>query len=172
MSDLESRIATLESIEAIKSVKARYFFSCDNKRPADVRSCFADGDIDLQYGRIGNFTRADDMVAIFTELACEDHIVEMHHAQNPQISVTSTTQASALWGLYYFMIDTNQNVATQLGGFYEDEYRCIDGEWKITRSVFNQTSTQIMDVSEAVAKVIFAGRTAPVELDDPSRQAG
>ena len=70
------------------------------------------------------------------------------------------------------MIDTHQNIATQLGGSYDDEYRCIEGDWKITRSVFNLNSTLITDVGEAVASVIFAGRTAPIEIDDPSRQAG
>lgn len=172
MSDLESRLARLEAIEAIKSLKARYFASCDGKQPEQVRSCFADGEIDLQYGRIGNFSRADDMVAVFSELACAEHIIEMHHAQNPQITVHSPTEASAVWGLYYCMIDSNQNIATQLGGSYDDEYRCIDGDWKITRSCFHQSSTLILDVGEALAKVIYAGRTAPAELDDPTRQAG
>jgi hypothetical protein len=172
MTELEQRIVRLEAIEAIKTLKANYFAACDNKDPALVRSCFADGDIDLQYGRVGDYTSADEMVAVFSKLACEEHIVEMHHAQNPRISVYSATEAIAVWGLYYFMIDTHQNITTQLGGSYDDEYRCIDGEWKITKSVFKLSSTMITDVSDALAKVVFAGRTAPVEIDDPSRQAG
>lgn len=172
MPALEQRIATLEAIEAIKSLKARYFLSCDSKRPQQVRECFADGEVDIQYGRIGNFSRADDMVAVFAKLACEEHIVEMHHAQNPQITVHSALQASAVWGLYYFMIDTRQKIATQLGGHYDDDYRCIDGQWKITRTVYTLTSTYVTDVSDALAKVVFAGRTAPAEIDDPTRQAG
>jgi hypothetical protein len=172
MSDLEQRIANLEAIEAIKALKARYFFACDNKRPAEVRDCFADGEVDLRYGRIGDFSSADDMVAVFSELACQDHIVEMHHAQNPQITVQSATDATATWGLYYFMIDTRQRTATQLGGYYEDAYRCINGEWKMTASAFHQTSMQLMDLAEGVAKVLFAGRQAPAEIDDPSKQAG
>jgi hypothetical protein len=171
MSDLEQRIATLEAIEAIKVLKAKYFFSCDSKRPDLVRECFADGVVDLRYGRVGDFTAADDMVGVFQRLACEEHIVEMHHAQNPQITLQSSTQATATWGLFYFLIDTKQQTATQLGGFYEDGYRCVEGDWKISRSVFNVTSTYITDVSNATVQMIFAGRTAPVEIDDPARQA-
>ncbi len=171
MPDLEERIARLEAIEAVKALKARYFAACDGKQPNQVRACFADGEVDLRYGRVGDFTRADDMVAVFERLACEEHIVEMHHAQNPQVTVQSATEASATWGLYYFLIDTRQQIATQLGGVYEDEYRCIDGEWKITRSVYNLTSTYITDVSDATAKMIFAGRVAPAELDDIEKQA-
>lgn len=171
MSDLEQRIATLEAIEAIKVLKAKYFFSCDSKRPDLVRECFADGAVDLRYGRVGDFTAADDMVAVFERLACEEHIVEMHHAQNPRISIQSATEASATWGLYYFLVDTRQQTATQLGGFYEDEYRCIEGDWKITGSAFHLTSTYITDVSNATVQMIFAGSTAPVEVDDITRQA-
>jgi hypothetical protein len=34
------------------------------------------------------------------------------------------------------------------------------------------SSTQIFDLTEGLASVIFAGAAAPVELDDPGRQAG
>jgi hypothetical protein len=169
--NLEQRIARLEAIEAIKQLKAKYFLACDNKQPTVVRSCFVDGDMVIDYGRVGSFTNADDMVAIYTKYACGEHIVEMHHAQNPQIEIISDTEASASWGLYYYMIDTHQNSVTQLGGFYEDEYRCEGGEWKISSTSYRVTSTQLMDLSEGMAKVIFTGKEASVEVDDPSRQA-
>ena len=35
--NLEQRIARLEAIDAIKQLKARYFFACDNKQPELVR---------------------------------------------------------------------------------------------------------------------------------------
>ena len=171
MEDLARRIARLEAIEAIKQLKAKYFFACDNKQPELVRTCFIDGDMLIDYGRVGSFSNADDMVAIFAKLACEEHIVEMHHAQNPQIEVLNDTEADATWGLYYYMIDTRANTVTQLGGFYEDEYRCIEGDWKISKTVYRVTSTQLMDLAEGMAKVIFAGREASPEIDDPSQQA-
>lgn len=172
MAALERRIAALEDIEAIKQLKHRYFFSCDQKRPRQVRECFADGPIDLNYGRIGRFENADAMVDIFERLACVEHIVEMHHAQNPQIELLGEDLARGTWGLYYFLIDTRQQICTQLGGFYEDEYRRQKGEWKISASSFQVTSSQIISVDEGLSRVIFAGRTAPAELDDPTQQAG
>ena len=168
---LEHRITRLEDIEAIQQLKHRYFFACDQKRPAEVLSCFAPGEIRLDYGRIGRFSSATDMVAIFSQLACQEHIVEMHHAQNPQVRVLDATRAEATWGLYYFMINTRDRNVTQLGGFYQDEYLKIDGEWKISASAFHCTSTQVFDLAEGIAKVVFAGSAAPAELDDPSKQA-
>ena len=58
MSDLEQRIARLEAIEAIKALKARYFQSCDSKRPQQVRDCFADGEVDTV--QLAAIPRADD----------------------------------------------------------------------------------------------------------------
>ena len=171
MTDLATRITALEDIEAIKRLKYDYFFFCDHKQPENMRECFAQGPVHIDYGRIGTFDNRETLVAIFDQLACADHIVEMHHAQNPRIDLIDADNAKGVWSLYYFMIDTDQKIATQLGGFYEDEYRKIDGQWKITATTFNVTSTVISDVGEAIAKLIFAGGVAPTELDDPSKQA-
>lgn len=168
---LEHRIQVLEDIEAIRQLKHRYFFACDSKRPAEVLACFAPGEVELDYGRVGRFSRAEDMVEVFTALACQPHIVEMHHAQNPQIRVLDTTRAEATWGLYYFMINTRDRSVTQLGGYYVDAYRKIDDEWKIAASTFHVTSTELLDLAEGMARVIFAGAAAPAAIDDPARQA-
>ena len=169
---LEQRIARLEAIEDIRQLKARYFHACDNKQPDVVRECFAAGEIELGYGRIGTFTDREQMLAVFTELACQPHIVEMHHGQNPRIEVLDADNATGVWGLYYYMIDTRRQIVTQLAGFYDDTYSRRDDQWRITRSIYEVTSTQIFDLTEGLARVIFAGAVAPVELDDPSKQAG
>jgi hypothetical protein len=168
--DLARRVARLEAIQEISRLKYAYFFNCDQQRPDKVRECFIDGEVDIDFGRIGRFRSADELVAVFEQLACQEHIVEMHHAQNPQIDLLGDDRATGLWGLYYYMIDTRQQIATQLGGYYEDEYRYTEGGWKMSASRFVVTSTQILDLGEAVVKRVFAGRTAPAELDDPSRQ--
>lgn len=169
LQDLAQRIQTLEDIEAIKQLKHRYFFSCDQKRPADVRACFVDGPMVIDYGRIGQFDNADAMVEIYERLACVDHMVEMHHAQNPQIEILGENQARGTWGLYYFLIDTAQQTCVQLAGFYEDEYRREADGWKISRTAYTVTSSQIVSVADGLSRVIFAGRSAPSELDDPTR---
>ena len=170
--DLEARITALEDLEAIKRVKYDYFFFCDNKQADKVGECFAEGPVAIDYGRIGCFDNREALVAVFSELACVDNIVEMHHAQNPRIDLLSANQAKGVFGLYYYMIDTHQNLITQLGGFYEDEFCKIDGAWKISATTFNVTSTTVTTLAEGMANILFAGRTAPTEIDDPSKQSG
>jgi len=168
---LEQRIARLEAIEAIKSLKARYFHACDNKQPEQVRACFAPGPIALDYGRVGEFSDREQMLDAFTRLACSDHIVEMHHGQNPQITVIDEDAATATWGLYYYLIDTRQQTTTQLAGFYDDRYRRLEGQWLISASRYRVSSTQVLDLSGDQLRAVFAGAEAPRELDDPEKQA-
>ncbi len=172
LQQLAQRIQRLEAIEAIKQLKYRYFYHCDQKQPEKVRQCFADGPVEIEYGRVGNFESADAMIEVFARLACEPHIVEMHHAQNPQIDIKSDTEATAIWGIFYYLIDTRQQITTQLGGFYEDSYRCVDGEWKISATRFDVISTQILSLGDDRVQAVFAGAQAPAELDDPQNQAG
>jgi hypothetical protein len=169
---VEQRLARLEAIEAIRDLKARYFHACDHKQVEDMRDCFMPGRIELDFGRVGCFDNRDELAEVFRQLACHDHIVEMHHGQNPRIEVDASDQASGTWGLYYYLIDTRQQIVTQLGATYTDIYRCVGGQWKISASRCEVTSTQIFELGEGMARVIFAGRTAPRELDDPEKQAG
>ena len=167
MSDLAAlarRITVLEDIEAIRQLKHRYFFFCDRKRPADVLACFAPGEVRIDYGRIGQYASAADMVEVFTALACQEPAFRCA-GRRP-----FATRAAATWGLYYFMINTRDRTVTQLGGYYLDEYRKIDGEWKISATACHVTSTELLDLGEGMARVIFAGGAAPAALDDPARQ--
>ena len=161
--DLASRIQALEDIEAIKRLKYDYFYYCDTKQPDKVRECFLDGPVHIDYGSIGMFEQRDALVSVFTEMACHDHMVEMHHAQNPRIDLVDETTARGVWGLYYHLIDTRTRSVTQLGAYYEDEYRKIGGRWLISATVCKVHSTCVCDLSEHVAKVLFAGRAVPAD---------
>lgn len=158
---IERRLQALEDIEAVRALKTRYLASCDAKDPQGMRACFADGPVHIDYGRVGTFDRADALVKVFTELACHEHMVELHHGVNPQIEVLDENRARGKWGLHYFLIDTKTKSLTQLGGYYEDEYRKTNGAWKISSTRFVATSTLAMDVNEGSVKTLFAGRAPP-----------
>jgi hypothetical protein len=161
MPDLETRLRKLEDADAIRALKSRYFFCCDRKDPKGMRACFADGKVHIDYGAIGVFDNADAVVKIFTDIGCQDFMVEMHHGMNPQIEVLDEATATGKWSLHYFLINTQQKSLTQLAGYYEDEYRKVGGAWKISATRFTPTSTLAMDVSEMTPKTLFAGRVPP-----------
>jgi hypothetical protein len=159
--DLEQRLQKLEDIEEIRALKSRYFYACDRKDPKEMRACFKDGPVYIDYGAIGKFDNADALTKVFTEIGCHDYMVEMHHGMNPQIDLIDSTRARGSWKLHYFLINTKDKTLTQLGGFYEDEYQVVHGVWKISRTRFVATSTLALDIGSGAAKALFAGRAPP-----------
>jgi len=160
-SRIEARLQALEDAEAIRTLKARYLFSCDRKDTAGMRACFADGTVKIDYGVIGTFDTADALVKVFAEIGCHDHMVEMHHGANPQIEVLDATHARGTWSLQYGLINTQAGTVTQLGGYYEDEYEKIEGRWKITVTRFVATSTLVLQLGADAVQSLFAGRQPP-----------
>jgi hypothetical protein len=157
----EQRLQRLEAIESIRHLKSRYLFSCDRKDPAGMRACFVDGPVRIDYGVVGTFNTADALVTVYTQIACHPHMVEMHHGMNPQIEVVDETHARGTWSLHYFLINTQNNQATQLAGYYEDEYRKDAGLWKISATRFVATSTLSLDLTGENLKKLYAGGPPP-----------
>ena len=136
---LEERLQRLEALEDIRQLKHRYLNACDLKDVESIRDCFAEGEILIDYGPVGLFKDRASFVGLFQEMACHAHVIDLHHGANPEIEVEGA-QASARWALYYFNINGDTGATRQLGGFYQDEYRFIDGFWKIVKTVFHAHS--------------------------------
>ncbi|MCW3479638.1 nuclear transport factor 2 family protein [Neisseriaceae bacterium JH1-16] len=90
---------------------------------------------------------------------------------NPQLAIVDATNARGSWGLHYQQINTRDRTLTQLGAYYEDEYRKLGGEWKIAATRCVVTSTLVMDLAEAAAVIQFAGRPAPTVPGDAALPA-
>jgi hypothetical protein len=159
MPSLEERIQRLEDIEAIKQLKAKYLHSCDTKDIEGIRECFSTNDVMIDYGAIGSFTNRESFLEVFQAMACNEHTIDMHHGQNPQIHWTDTEQASASWDLYFYQINTKTQNLTQLSGSYSDEYEKHNNQWKIVKTIFVVSSTVVSEIKDESAKVIFAGST-------------
>ncbi len=161
MTDLELRLQKLEDIEAIRRLKAAYLHHCDHKNVDAIQACFAEGEVHIDYGALGTFSRREDFIALYQELACHDHIIDMHHGQNAQIQWHSAEQASATWDLYFHQIDHKNNTLTQLAGSYKDEYRKQTGQWRMVSTVFRITSTCLVQMDDGQLNLLFAGSQAP-----------
>ena len=136
--NLEARIARLEALEAIQRLKHRYLNACDLKQVESIRDCFAEGEILIDYGPIGTFRDRDSFVAVYRELACQPRVIDLHHGANPEIYLLGEDgdEAVGRWALCYCNLDGETGATRQLGGFYQDRYRLIDGQWRIVESVF------------------------------------
>jgi len=134
--DLEQRIARLEALEAIRQLKHRYLNACDLKDIEAIRDCFATGPIRIDYEAVGVFEERDPFVALYQSLACHPRVRDSHHGANPEIELLSDDTARGRWSLCYFNLDAETGLTRRLGVIYDDEYRRMDGAWKIvaTRS--------------------------------------
>jgi hypothetical protein len=155
---LEQRIATLEAIEHIRQLKARYLACCDAKDSAGMRACFMDGPVKIDYGVVGTFDRADALVEIFKQIGCHPHMVEMHHGVNPQIELLDGEHAKGHWGLHYQLINTQDKTLTQLGAYYDDEYRKTTTGWKLSATRCVVTSTLVLQLAPDALKSVVIGR--------------
>ncbi len=156
LAGLEQRLQILEAIDRIKTLKARYFMACDSKKPELMRQCFVDGEVHIDYGPVGQFSHRDQLVSLFSEVGCHPHMLEMHHGHNPviQLDPEQTGLATGSWELCYQLINTRDKTLTQLGLIYQDEYREIDGQWLISKTVTQPQSTLLLDISSDTPTLI------------------
>jgi hypothetical protein len=142
----------LVAIEAIKNVKARYWFHMDMKDWDGLRSVFTDDAIfDMRAERAFSLGEsAADLPPVEDSIAAGDEAVTVgaeaiatfirtvveswktvHHGHAPIIEVTEPDFGTAIWPLFDY-IDDGRN-ALKGYGHYHEEYRRIDGRWLISR---------------------------------------
>lgn len=159
MTDLERRIWRLEQLEEIRKLKARYWFACDQKDVDAVRDCFADGPIDVSFDGTGQHTHRDAFYDLFEKFSLRDHIVEHHHGSAPQIDILDATTAEGTWSLQYRLMDTRAKTLFVVGGYYQDRYELIAGEWKIRTSSFRVVSAVGHGWAKGEWRVLHADRS-------------
>lgn len=135
-------IETLLAIEAIKQLKARYFYTLDTKQWREYGALFtADAVIDFsaqqalmqQVGTLGAL--ADDEVwrcvggtalSAWIEPVLRD-VDSVHHGHDPQITLTGPDHATGIWAMYD-RLETALEVFHGYGHYHET-YRRTDGRW-------------------------------------------
>ena len=127
---LGRRVRVLEDVEAIKGLKARYCFYCDDNYDADgITSLFvADGVWDGGESR-GRHEGKEAIRRFFAESASNRYSFAMHNALNPLI-VVDGDEAHGSWYLLMAATLTEGDQAIWSAGRYEEDYVRTGGEWK------------------------------------------
>ncbi|MEP9394925.1 nuclear transport factor 2 family protein [Gordonia sp. VNK1] len=135
-----SSVAT-DPVESIKRLKYRYWRACDAKDPDTFRSCFIRHGARIDYGPLGNYDDADDLVEVFRSIALlrvdgTYAVYDMHHGMHPEITVTGDTTAVGRWSLRFRQVSLLDDTELLMTGDYDDDYVIEDGEWKIAACRF------------------------------------
>lgn len=155
---LEKRIWRLEQFEAIRRLKARYWYSCDHKDVEAVRACFADGPINVDFDGTGKHKHRDNFYELFEKFSLREFIVEHHHGAGSQLELTGDTAATGTWSLQYRLTNTSAKTLYVIGGYYNDIYELIDGEWLIRESQFRTVSTAGYGWAKGDWKLLHVGK--------------
>ena len=143
---INQRLTRLEAFDAIKTLKATYLMACDTKDPALMRDCFIEGELMIDYGPVGQFNDREQLVQIFTDVGCHPHMLESHHGHNPIIELIDSHYAKGNWELAYQVLNSREKKLTQITMIYRDEYRCVDGHWKISATTTHTLSTLVLSL--------------------------
>jgi uncharacterized protein (TIGR02246 family) len=131
--DIGARIAKLEAVEEIRSLKARYAKACDiGYSPSAMAPLFtADAVWTEVTGRFGTHEGRDAICAFFGGVSSSISWA-LHYMIAPNIQVADDLQsATGTW--YLWQPCTMDGEAVLLAGTYADTYRNEMGTWRISR---------------------------------------
>ncbi len=146
---LERRITELEDIEAIKQLKQRYLYACDERDADAVQCCFCRDEVLIDFGFIGRFTQAKDFVDVFVQMTQSPYHLDQHYGIAPIIQVHDPEHASGRWRIHFQLLDSEKGVAQFMGGYYADQYVKQDGQWAIRESVYTISTNLMMQKDSA-----------------------
>jgi hypothetical protein len=130
-------LSTVEAIEQIKQLKARYFRLMDQKRWDEWRDVFTE-DVTAIYQNAPSDRPNDGL----PELRCNGRAeliatvsgllgkgLSMHHGHMPEIEVTSPTTAKGIWAMFDYL--RLPGFTFKGYGHYQEDYVKETGGWRI-----------------------------------------
>jgi hypothetical protein len=131
----------LLAIEAIKTLKSRYFQTIDGKDWDGYRALFTDDLVaDMrasagQYDESQLFHGADAYVCSLAPML--NGITTVHHGHMPDITIEDDNRAHGIWAMEdkLWVAEGNALPFRFLHGYghYHEDYVCQDGQWRIQR---------------------------------------
>ena len=169
---LEQQVRALEDIGAIKALKYRYLRACDRKEPDVVRDCLDPDGAIIAYEGFPRFEDRESFVQIYREMGCRPNIIDMHHGQNPEITLTGPDTATGTWDLYFNTIDTAAGTVLQMACAYSDVYKRKQGRWWISETTTRRTSFLMQQQQpDGTLRVLVMGEPPPVPYGElPAEQ--
>jgi SnoaL-like domain len=120
----------LADIEAIKRVKAEYFYFLDTKQWDRLRTVFTD---DAEFDPAGEGAYTFDGLDGFMKGSSRSlaNAISVHHGHMPIIDLLSATEATGIWAMTDYVDVTGK--AKFVGyGHYHERYRKVGDTWKIS----------------------------------------
>lgn len=161
MTDAASRI---EEIGAIHQLKARYFRALDTKDWGGFKAVFAE---DAAIGPIDNGMTpellalrptverqpvATSGIDAFVDRVATNigPLITTHHGHQPEIEISGDGEATGIWAMEDVLVWPSDGYRLRGTGHYWENYRKVDGEWKIASMKLTRLYVHVerIDVAE------------------------
>jgi hypothetical protein len=161
----------LESLEALKRLKHRYFRTLDLKQWDEFGDCLAD-DVRATYGTqaMGEPLHFETREAVveFMSGNLGPGVITMHVASHPELEIDGDT-AHGTWGFEDTVIVPDFKVLIRGAGYYRDTYRrdATDdgaGAWRIASTDYDRIYEAMTSLEDTPSFKLIANRWA---LGDP-----
>ncbi len=128
----------LESIELIKQLKGRYFRFLDTRDLPGLQSVFTEDAVAHFKGGDYEFS-LDGWPALeeFYSRSFSGKTFGMHQGHHPEITVKGDS-ATGIWYLQDIFIDLKRNLTLMGSALYHDEYRRVEGQWRISSTGYRR----------------------------------
>ena len=128
--DLEQRLIRVESIEAIRTLKARYCDLCDEGYDADALCALFTEDAVWDGGKLGVYEGIEKIHEFFVDMPNVMSFA-IHNVTNSAVELSLDGQSAvARWYLIQMATQKEQNLAVWLTGRYVDQLVLENGIWK------------------------------------------
>jgi len=153
----------LDSIEAIRQLKYRYFRTLDLKQWDEFGECLTE-DASGSYGTqvYGDKLALDGREGIvsFMRDKLTSSIITVHVAQHPEIEVEGD-EATGSWCFEDTVIVPDFQVLIRGAGYYTDRYRReSDGAWRIASTSYDRIYESMQSLDDTPSYKLLANRWA------------
>ncbi|AGH49804.1 MULTISPECIES: nuclear transport factor 2 family protein [Sphingomonadales] len=129
----------LSDFEDIRTLKYRYFRGIDTADIGLLSDMFTD-DISVEY-RGGGYKvklQGRENMLEFLANSFNSDCAAMHQGHQPEITLTGEDTAEGIWYLEDIFVNLTDRTRTEGTAIYRDQYRRVDGTWKLARTEYDR----------------------------------
>jgi hypothetical protein len=133
----------LIELEGIKRVKYRYMRCLDQKLWEEMATCFTDDAVAGYSGGKYHYDGPEAIVEFLVRSMGAETFHSSHRIHQPEIDLTGPDTAVGTWAMDDVVVMVDWDLTLRGAAFYTDEYRKVDGDWKIARTGYKRTYEEI-----------------------------
>ncbi len=146
----------LLEIEQIKRLKYRYLRCLDQKLWDDLAEVFTVDAVAAYSGGAYSFDGRDEIMRFLREAMGAETFLSTHRCHHPEIDITGPDSATGVWALDDVVVMQEWDLTVRGSAFYDDEYRKVDGVWKISSTGYKRMYEEIQPRSNVVGLKLTA----------------